>query len=44
MTEDVAFYVQLARETDGPLAELGIGSGRVAIPVAQATGQDGHRH
>src|SRR5712691_2160216 len=30
MTADVAFYVELAREADGPL---------VAIPVAQATGQ-----
>lgn len=39
MTEDVAFYVELAREADGPLVELGIGNGRVAIPVAQATGQ-----
>ena len=32
MTEDVPFYVELARETDGPLVELGVGSGRVAIP------------
>lgn len=39
MTADVAFYVQLARETDGPLVELAVGNGRVAIPVAQATGQ-----
>ncbi len=39
MTEDVAFYVQLAREADGPLVELAIGNGRVAIPVAQATGR-----
>ena len=39
MTADVAFYVELARETDGPLVELAIGNGRVAIPVAQATGQ-----
>jgi SAM-dependent methyltransferase len=39
MTEDVAFYVGLAREADGPLVELGIGNGRVAIPVAQATGR-----
>ena len=37
MTEDVAFYVELAREADGPLVELAIGSGRVAIPVARAT-------
>jgi ubiquinone/menaquinone biosynthesis C-methylase UbiE len=39
MTEDIAFYVELAREADGPLVELAIGSGRVAIPVAHATGR-----
>jgi SAM-dependent methyltransferase len=39
MTEDVAFYVGLAREADGPLVELAIGNGRVAIPVAVATGR-----
>jgi SAM-dependent methyltransferase len=39
MTADVAFYVGLAREADGPLVELAIGNGRVGIPVAQATGQ-----
>ena len=39
MTADVAFYVELAREADGPLVELAVGNGRVAIPVAQATGR-----
>lgn len=39
MTEDIAFYVDLAREADGPLVELAIGNGRVAVPVAQATGR-----
>jgi SAM-dependent methyltransferase len=39
MTADVAFYVGLARQAAGPLVELAIGNGRVAIPVAQATGQ-----
>ena len=39
MTEDVAFYVGLARAADGPLVELAVGNGRVAIPVAQATGR-----
>jgi SAM-dependent methyltransferase len=39
MTADVTFYVELARQADGPLVELAIGNGRVAIPVAQATGQ-----
>jgi SAM-dependent methyltransferase len=37
MTEDVPFYVELAREADGPLVELAVGNGRVAIPVALAT-------
>jgi ubiquinone/menaquinone biosynthesis C-methylase UbiE len=36
MTADIAFYVALAHEADGPIVELAIGSGRVAIPVAQA--------
>jgi SAM-dependent methyltransferase len=39
MTEDVPFYVDLALEAEGPLVELAIGNGRVAIPVAQATGR-----
>lgn len=39
MTDDVAFYVGLAHAADGPLVELAIGNGRVAIPVAQATGR-----
>src|SRR5213595_3254957 len=36
-TADVPFYVGLAREADGPLVELAVGTGRVAIPVARAT-------
>jgi SAM-dependent methyltransferase len=39
MTADVGFYVGLAREADGPLVELAVGNGRVAIPVAHATGR-----
>ncbi len=39
MTADVAFYVELARSADGPLVELAVGNGRVAIPVARATGR-----
>jgi len=39
MTEDVAFYTELAVKADGPLVELAIGNGRVAIPIAQATGR-----
>ena len=37
MTDDVPFYVELARETEGPLVELAVGTGRVAIPVARET-------
>jgi SAM-dependent methyltransferase len=39
MTEDVAHYVSLAREADGPVVELMVGSGRVAIEVVRATGK-----
>ena len=39
LTEDVPFYVELARETEGPLVELAVGTGRVAIPVARETGR-----
>src|SRR3954463_8016033 len=39
MTADVAFYVELARTAGGPIVELAVGNGRVAIPVAQATGR-----
>jgi predicted RNA methylase len=38
MTADIAFYVELALNADGPVVELAVGTGRVAIPVAQATG------
>jgi SAM-dependent methyltransferase len=39
MTADIPFYVRLARQAEGPLVELAVGNGRVAIPVAQATGR-----
>lgn len=39
MTSDIGFYVELALKTEGPLVELAIGNGRVAIPIAQATGR-----
>jgi SAM-dependent methyltransferase len=39
MTEDVPFYVALAHEADGPVVELAVGTGRVAIPVARAIGR-----
>jgi ubiquinone/menaquinone biosynthesis C-methylase UbiE len=39
MTEDIPFYVELAKEADGPVVELAVGTGRVAIPVARETGE-----
>ena len=36
VTEDVEFYVDLACETDGPVVELAVGTGRIALPIAQA--------
>jgi SAM-dependent methyltransferase len=39
MTEDVAHYVELAREADGPIVELMVGTGRVAIEVVRETGK-----
>jgi SAM-dependent methyltransferase len=33
---DVSYYVALARRTGGPVLEYGIGSGRVALPIARA--------
>jgi SAM-dependent methyltransferase len=42
---DAAFYRALARETGGPILELGCGTGRVLIPIAEdgleCTGLDG---
>ena len=39
MTEDVDYYVELAREANGPVMELAVGTGRVAIPIAARTGR-----
>jgi hypothetical protein len=39
MTEDVDFYVSLASEADGPVVELAVGTGRVAIPIVKRTGR-----
>src|SRR5439155_26095679 len=36
VTEDVEFYVAEARKAAGPVVELGVGTGRVAVPTAQA--------
>jgi SAM-dependent methyltransferase len=32
---DVAFYLALARETGGPVLEIGCGTGRVLLPIAR---------
>jgi SAM-dependent methyltransferase len=39
MTEDVPFYVELARTADGPIVELAVGAGRVAVAVTEAIGR-----
>jgi SAM-dependent methyltransferase len=39
MKDDIPFYVALAREADGPVVELAVGNGRVAVPLALATGR-----
>jgi SAM-dependent methyltransferase len=36
VTEDVGFYVEEARRSGGPVLELGVGTGRIAIPTAVA--------
>jgi SAM-dependent methyltransferase len=36
VVEDVSFYVDEARASGGPVVELGVGTGRVAIPTAAA--------
>src|SRR6266404_7491436 len=42
---DKGFYLARARETKGPVLELGCGTGRILVPIAQAgvdiTGLDG---
>jgi SAM-dependent methyltransferase len=36
VTEDIEFYVEEARRSGGPVVELACGTGRIAVPVAQA--------
>jgi SAM-dependent methyltransferase len=36
VTEDVQFYVDVAKEAGGTVVELGVGTGRIAVPVAAA--------
>jgi SAM-dependent methyltransferase len=35
VTEDVDFYVAEARKAGGPVVELGVGTGRIAVPTAE---------
>jgi SAM-dependent methyltransferase len=35
-TDDVAYYVRLGRLSGGPVLEYGVGTGRVALPLARA--------
>jgi SAM-dependent methyltransferase len=36
VVEDIAFYVDEALASEGPVVELGVGTGRIAIPIAAA--------
>jgi SAM-dependent methyltransferase len=36
VTEDISFYVEEALAAGGPIVELGVGTGRIAIPTAMA--------
>ena len=36
VVEDIAFYVEEALGCGGPVVELAVGSGRIAVPIAQA--------
>jgi SAM-dependent methyltransferase len=36
VVEDVEFYVEEALRSGGPVLELGVGTGRIAVPTAQA--------
>ncbi len=36
VVEDIGFYVGVSVESGGPVVELGVGTGRIAVPVASA--------
>lgn len=36
VVEDVPFYVEEAKRSGGPVVELGVGTGRIAVPIALA--------
>jgi len=39
MTDDVGWYVELARQAEEPIVELAVGTGRVAVAVARESGK-----
>ncbi len=36
VTEDIGFYVAEALDTGGPVVELAVGTGRIAVPIAES--------
>jgi ubiquinone/menaquinone biosynthesis C-methylase UbiE len=36
VTEDVGFYIEQAAASGGPVVELAVGTGRIAVPIAEA--------
>src|SRR3954453_17196005 len=36
VVEDISFYIEEATRSGGPVLELGVGTGRIAVPVAAA--------
>ena len=36
VTEDIGFYVDRAVQSGGPIVELAVGTGRIAVPIARA--------
>ena len=36
VTEDIGFYVEQALASGGPVVELAVGTGRIAVPIARA--------
>jgi SAM-dependent methyltransferase len=36
-TQDIAFYVEMAREGKDPILEVGCGTGRITLPLAETT-------
>lgn len=40
-TQDIAFYIDMASEGDAPILEIGCGTGRITLPLAE-TGREIH--